>query len=343
MSSFGRHVLLLVAVVILLWGAYRAMQALVLLFASIVLAVVLNSLARLLHRYLPGPYRLSLLAVVLGLVGLAVGFGYFLGPRLVEDMNAFKREVTNALMQVRETQMYKEMVGGGGGEGPASSAGGGVARSLLNATAVVASRLFDVGTGIVLVVVTAVFLAADPELYRRGVMSIFPPRLRDRVRRTLDRVGEALRSWLVAQGLSMLVIGVLTTIGMYVVGMKLALVLGLIAGLMQFIPYIGPTLAAVPAVLLAFADSPRRALYVACAYAVVQFLEGNFITPLILQNRAALPPALTLVATVAMGLILGPVGLLVATPVLVVMLVLYREVYQKDVLGVVPEADASRD
>lgn len=131
----------------------------------------------------------------------------------------------------------------------------------------------------------------------------------------------------------MTLIGLLTTGGLYLIRMEYALTLGLMAGLFQFIPYLGPYLSAVPAVLVAVTISPQMVTWVIVLYFVIQMVEGNLITPFVLQKRADLPPAITLFSTVVFGVVFGPLGVIVATPLAVLLLVLFQELYEKEVLG----------
>jgi predicted PurR-regulated permease PerM len=145
-------------------------------------------------------------------------------------------------------------------------------------------------------------------------------------------VGRTLRAWLVGQAVAMASIGVLTTLGLLALGIPLALSLGLIAALLEFIPFVGPVLSAVPAVLVAFAQSPMDAVWTALLYLVVQQVEGHVAMPLIQARAVALPPALTVAATVGMGMLFGFTGMLFATPLVAAAMVLVRMVYVEGLL-----------
>jgi predicted PurR-regulated permease PerM len=143
--------------------------------------------------------------------------------------------------------------------------------------------------------------------------------------------------WLIGKGASMLFIGVLTWIGLSIIGVPLALTLGLIAGLFSFVPNFGPILSAVPAILLAFIDSPTKALYVLILFVAVQLIESNLVTPLIERRTVELPPVLTIFAQLALTILVGAVGLILATPILAVVMVLVQTIYIQDILGDEPE------
>ncbi|MDQ3179715.1 MAG: AI-2E family transporter, partial [Acidobacteriota bacterium] len=138
---------------------------------------------------------------------------------------------------------------------------------------------------------------------------------------------------LIGKVASMIFIGLLTWIGLYILGVPLSLTLGLIAGLLSFIPNFGPIFSAVPAILLGFIDSPIKALYVLILFIVVQIIESNVVTPMIERRTVELPPALTIVVQLALGILIGGLGLVLATPLLVVVMVLVQMVYIQDILG----------
>ncbi len=149
----------------------------------------------------------------------------------------------------------------------------------------------------------------------------------------LGAIGTTLRKWLLTQLVMMLVIGVITTIGLSLLGVKAALPLGIIAGLLEFIPMLGPILSAIPAVAMGFLDSPEKALFVVFLYAGVQFLENHILVPLLMKRGVDLPPALTLIGLAVMALVFGFLGMLVAVPVLAAVMVAVKLLYVEDVVG----------
>lgn len=195
------------------------------------------------------------------------------------------------------------------------------------------STLFNLLTNAVFVLFIGLFTAADPGGYRDGLVGLVPPGARARAREVLFQVWRALRGWLLGKLLAMVLVGLLTGVGLAVLGMPFALTLGLLAGLFELIPFVGPVLAAVPALLIALTQSPWQILYVALLFLIVQQLEGNLITPLVYKRTVALPPVLTLAAVLVMGTLFGLLGLFVATPLLAAALVIVRTLYQQDMLG----------
>lgn len=178
--------------------------------------------------------------------------------------------------------------------------------------------------GVVLTIFLTLYLALDPDVYRRGVMLLVPAWRRERVDRLLTALGTALRIWFATQLIAMLVIGTVTTLALLIIGVRAALPLGVLAGLFEFIPNIGPILSAIPAVLMGFADSPKTALTVVLVYWAIQFLENNLLIPWLMRAQLELPPALTLVTQVVMAYVFGFLGLFVAIPLLATVVVTVR-------------------
>lgn len=183
-----------------------------------------------------------------------------------------------------------------------------------------------------IVILLAVYLAAEPRVYSSGIVRLFPLTSRARASEVFESMGETLRWWLIGKIGSMVFIGVLTWIGLSIIGVPLALTLGLIAGLLSFIPNFGPIISALPALLLAFINSPVTVLYVLGLYVGVQLIESNLVTPFIERKTVELPPALTIVFQLIFGVMLGALGLVLATPLLAVVMVAVQMVYLEDVL-----------
>ena len=179
----------------------------------------------------------------------------------------------------------------------------GLRRSILSAadglpgfaTGVVTSTL-GVGGSLVVVVVTGLCLAASPQIYIVGTLRLLPPTWRLRGREVLRELGRALRLWCLGQLVDMAVVTLLVGVGLFALGVPLALTLALFAGLLNFVPYIGALAGAVPAVLVSMAQSPTLALWVAALFMTVQMIEGNVIAPLVQKRTGTLPPALTIVS-----------------------------------------------
>ena len=181
--------------------------------------------------------------------------------------------------------------------------------------------------GFLIVVFLSIYLAADPDLYRRGVLALLPARRREQGAEVMSRVASVLRKWLVTQLIAMVVIGSVTTIVLLILKVKAAFALGVLAGLFEFIPTVGPLLSAVPSVAMGFLDSPEKAATVAVAYWGIQFLENHILIPLLMKGGMDLPPALTVITQALLALVFGFLGLMVAVPLLATVMVMVQVLY----------------
>jgi predicted PurR-regulated permease PerM len=195
------------------------------------------------------------------------------------------------------------------------------------------SSTVTVAAGIFLILVLAIYVGADPGLYHRGLMQLFPHGARDPAGAVLTRVATVLRKWLVTQLLAMVLIGVVSTITLSLLQVKAAVALGVIAGLLEFVPTLGPIMAAIPAIAMGFLDSPEKAVSVALAYLVIQQLEGHLLIPMLMKEGMDLPPALTIVTQGVMAMLFGFLGLMVAVPLLAAVIVPIKLLYVQGVLG----------
>ncbi|MGI4952278.1 MAG: AI-2E family transporter [Janthinobacterium lividum] len=316
--------LVVAAVVALL--LYVASDVLLIGFAGLLLAVFLRVGADAITRWTRLPSGWALLAFILLIIAGFVLVGVFAAPVVADQADQLTQQVPRAFAALR-TRL----------EGQAWS------RALLDQ--VQPERLFSAGKAIAggagtalsatfgalgnaaMIFILGLFLAIDPPTYTRGLRALFPPERRDQVDTVLNELDEVLRGWLLAQLGSMAVIGVLTALGLWALGMPLVVALGLLAALLTFIPNLGPILSAVPAVLLALADQPVTAAYVVALYIVVQIIEGNVTTPLIQQHTIAMPPALTIAMQVLLGTLFGLLGLALAVPLTAVGVTLVRRLY----------------
>ncbi len=214
------------------------------------------------------------------------------------------------------------------GQGLAEQVGG-VARHLFGFF----SSTLSVLGAMVLILFVAVFIAIDAGTYQDGLMHLFPHEARPRAREVLGATGIMLRRWLLTQFVSMLLVGVLTAVVLLILDVKAAIALGIIAGILEFIPIAGPILAAVPAIAMGFLDGPEKALYVALAYVVLQQVESNLIHPLLMKKGLELPPVLTIFTQGVLAIVFGFIGLLVAVPMLAAAVVPIKMLYVRDVVG----------
>ena len=337
--TFANRVLLacgiIVLTVLVLLFVYYAFDVLLLFFAAILLAVFLRGLADLLGRVvnLGDTYRVLLVSVLL--LGLLAGAIALLAPSVADQVANLRVELPRSAHAAAE---YISRFGWGlevfaqlpsideflehiDTSSMVTSVGG-----FFSSTAGMVANFF-------IMVLLAIYLASEPSFYTRGFIRLFPKQHRTRVRDVLNQIGETLHWWLIGKAGSMIFIGLLTWIGLSILGIPLALTLGLLAGLLSFIPNFGPIISAIPALLLAFIQSPATALYVLGLYVGVQLIESNLVTPIIERNTVELPPAVTILFQLALAVMVGGLGLVLATPLLSVIIVVIQMVYIQDVLG----------
>jgi predicted PurR-regulated permease PerM len=321
-----------IGLALLLW-ALRGV--LILVFGAVLVAVILSLVAQPLRSRLRFPDWVALLSAVLVVAG-TVAFAFWLfGAETGRQAGTLRTAIPAAW----DTFLQRlEPLGLAGPlrdamAAPQAGGGGGVLSS-------VGRFVMSVGGGVadaLLVIVGGIYLAAQPGLYRSGLLKLFPEGSRSKVGQALDDCTRALRLWLGGRLVSMVFIGLLTGIGLWLLGIPGALALGIVAFILEFVPFVGPILAAVPAILLALAHDPVKAVWVAFLYLGIQQLEGNVIEPIVQQRAVDLPPALLLFAIVAGALLFGPPGVIFAAPLTVVLFVLVKRLYVRDALGTATE------
>jgi len=315
-----------------LWILWQVVDVLLVVFAGVLLAVIWRNAGERLASLSRLPARLGT-AVVIALTFVATaGFIWSIGPLVANQADQLAENVVQTLSRLEEEAsryawgrwVYRDAL-------PSLGEGGDGAQLLGRITGAFSTALGILGN-LVVILMVGIYTALTPAEYRAGAVSLLPPRHRKRGREVLSALDRGLWHWLLGQLVAMFGVGIATTLGLWLLGIPLAIVLGIIAGVLNFIPLAGPFLAAVPAVLVAFAQSPTDALYVALLFLGVQQLEGNVLTPLAQQQAVNLPPATLLASLAAFGVLLGPLGVLLATPLAVVVTVLVKMIYIEGVL-----------
>jgi predicted PurR-regulated permease PerM len=334
-SDDASHALVYVGIaitaVVLLVILWYAIDVFLLLFVGIFLAVLLRAPADWLAARTGWSDGVTLSLVILAFAVVLGASAFFFGRAVVTQSVQFAQTlpqvIEKAKERLRQSEYGKRVVEAS--EAPSPEADMKVVGRGLRLVATTVSALGS----LVVVLVLAIFLAWQPRAYADGLVRLVPKRRRKRAREVLDAVGRMLKRWLVGQLILMAIVMVLTGIALSLLGVPFALPLALFAGLMEFVPYIGPIVAAVPGVLVAFAEGPQLALWVVVAYVVIQSIESYALTPLIQHRAVYLAPALILFAQVILGVTAGPLGVVVATPLAAAMLVAVRMLYVEDVLG----------
>jgi predicted PurR-regulated permease PerM len=204
----------------------------------------------------------------------------------------------------------------------------------------VLTSTFAITGAFLLVLFIAAYIGVDPALYHGGLLELVPAKERDRAALALTRLANVLRRWLVTQLIAMAVIGTVTTLFLFAIRVKAAVPLGILAGILKFIPIVGSIFAAIPAMAMAFIDSPHKALLVAIGYFVIQFIENHLLVPILMKHGVNLPPAMTLGVQALMSLLFGFLGLLVAVPFLAAVLTVVKTMNATEMREISAEADA---
>lgn len=340
----------LAVLLLLLWHTRNLVLT---IFLGVLFALAVSSGADGLQRYRI-PRGLASPLIVLAFLGVLGAFGSWIGPTVRTQTRELKTKLPEAFekleawvqsrgggviatitgldddatpkRQTAGTDSIAVVVSPGPSEGSSGlrdrlvSQLGGATRFFLP----VLSSTLAVAAGLVLILFLAIYLAIDPGLYRRGLLRLVPRKSRPRADRMLSAIAVTLRKWLVTQLIAMVVIGVVTTFVLLALNVRAAVPLGILAGLLEFVPTLGPILSAVPAIAMGFVDSPEKALAVTIAYVGIQFLENHLLIPILMKEGIDIPPALTIVAQALMAIVFGFLGLLVAVPLLATVMIAFR-------------------
>lgn len=321
----------IVVLVILVW--YLA-QVLLLVFAGILLAIILRTPADWLARHTRLSPMPALGLVLAGLVALFGLGGWLFGSNIAEQMTQLIQRLPELGEEIRlRFARYDWIVESLGPQQLLGENG-----AVLGTGIEVVSTTFGVVAYFVIVVFMGIFLAVQPSLYIRGLVLLVPAEKRRRAREIIRAIGRTLQWWLVGQLVLMLAVGTLSGIGLWFLDVPLALALGVLAGVLNFIPYLGPIFAAVPALLVALSVDTVLAGYVLLLYVGIQSIEGYVLEPVVQQRVVYLAPALILFSQLILGILLGTLGVMLATPLAAAGMVAIKMVYVEGLLGTDLEA-----
>ena len=337
-ANAGRRLTLGGALVILgvasgIFLAWRASSSLLIIFAAILLASLLDACARSLGRYIPigRAWRLAIVIVILTAV---VVLGTIWGIGKIPEQARILMRVMDAQLDILQQRLLAfgvDLFGPDGGRdfsrwfpdhdklfGHAQSAVGTASSFLANT---------------LVIIFLGLLFSLDPQAYRDGVVLLVKPSSRERMRSVLDEMGAVLRSWLMGQLIRIVLMTACVWLALYLLGLPRAFLLGLQAGLSNFVPYLGPILASIPVGLVAMPLGPSMVIWAIGIYTVIQSIEGYVIGPLIQRRAVELPPAWTLVAIVLLGSLFGVLGIALAMPLFAIGRVAVLRLYVEDCLG----------
>jgi predicted PurR-regulated permease PerM len=328
--QFVRRVMIVLALTSLFLLAWQLRHLILMLFGAVVVATIFRSIADRIAKHTRAPHgiatALSILLVLGTVVGLIAMFGSYVGQQ-VQSL----AEALPAAWRTFEARIAGMGLGEQLGRLTASmSSPGGASLSAFGKT------IISITTGIadvIIVLVAGIFLAVQPRFYLTGLVKLFPSGKRSLAIESILESERALRLWLKGQLIAMILVGLLVGLGLAALGMPSAFTLGLLAGILEFIPFAGPIISAIPALLLALAVSPDMALYVVLLYIAVQQFEGAVLMPLVQQYAVDLPGVILLFSLIAFGAIFGVLGVVLAAPLAVVTYVLVKRLYVIETLN----------
>jgi predicted PurR-regulated permease PerM len=320
---------LFVALVLALW---KAAQVLLLFFAGVLLAVVMRTAGNALARWTGLRQSWALVLVMVLTLSATTAAIWAAAPSVTEQFQALRENLGGSVETVSE-----KVEGLPGGEEVVARAT--QARYTMfnkgdawQRVSGIFSNTFGAIGGVFIILFAGLFFAFDPRLYLAGFLRLVPVEKRPRCCVVFRDLGRTLQGWLVGQMISMAILFVTTWVMLALLGVPLAFILALMTGIMTFIPYIGPLLALIPILLVAFVQDPMLALYAGILYMLIQNVEANVIMPLVFQRTVHLPPALSIAGQLILGAIFGILGFILATPLTAVALVLTQRLYVEDVL-----------
>lgn len=323
-------ILMAMAAVGLTFLLVRLADVLLLIFASVLVAMLVHAIARPLWERTPLGRQAALVAALALVSAAAGGLVWMFGSQIAAQVSALAVLLPRAWHSL-EARLSASLLGGSVLDPfrPENWPN----TLVLSWFTRVASGAASAVAAIVIVMAAGAYLAFHPETYANGVLLLVPRRHRARAAEILEACRASLTRWLLGQLVSMTFIGVATSIGLWLAGVHTPLALGLLAGVAQLVPVVGPWAAAVPGLVIASSQSPETLGWAGLVYLVTTQFEANFLTPLVLRRMAQLPMAVTLFAVIAMGVLLGPLGVVLATPLAIVAYVLVMKIYVEGVLG----------
>lgn len=329
--AFARRAAFVFGIAAALFLIWQLSGVLLLAFSAVIVAVLLRSIADPVVERTPLPEGLAVALAGLAVVVVIGGALWLFGAVLADQTQQLLANLPTSAADLRamvSTWPFGDQLTRLDGSGLMNGASGIVGR-----VGGYAMTTISVATSLVLVIIAGVFLAVSPRVYRDGLVILFPPERRDALREAADATGGALKKWLLGQLTDMVVVGVLTGIGLALIGLPSPLALGLIAGLLAFVPIVGSIAGAIPALLVAAQGGWELMAWTLLVYVVVQQIEGNLIYPFIQKRAVKLPPVLTLFGILGFGTLFGFIGVFVATPMMVVLFVNVRLLYLRRTLG----------
>lgn len=325
----------LVALLISIYIMWKIRQVVLLAFTAVILATVLNRAIIQLQKFKIKRSLAILLTFLILLIILGI-FSLVIFPPFIEQFQQLINTVPQGIERLDEFRQILPQ--------PLQKSLTDTINQLVRSIRLTDSRIFgnffalfsgtfNVVISTLLVLVLIIMLITNPSQYRQAFILLFPHSFRPRADEVLTHCEQSLASWFIGIIFNMTVITLLSGIGLWILGVPLALANACLAGLMTFIPNVGPTLSVIPPIAIALLEAPWKALAVLILYVIIQQIESNILTPVVMQKQVSLLPAATLIAQVAFATFFGFLGLFLALPLTIIGQVLLQEILIKDVLN----------
>lgn len=313
----------LIATILLLIEA--TFNIFILVLAGALAASFFRGLSDILQRKTKLKANLSLALSVIGTTLILAGLIFLIGAKVVSQTNKMQEKIPEVINMVKEelneTDVGQELI--------AQTKRMRSSDELMTFISKFFKTTFGGLGDIYIIFMVGAFFTVAPNLYINGIIQLIPPKHRENTEDLMKRLGSGLRKWLAGKLFAMLAVFVLTAIGLIILDIPLWLTLAIIAGLLNFIPNFGPLAAMIPAVLIALSESPSMALIVAGLYMAIQLFESSIITPKTQQKLISIPPALIIIAQIFIGSLTGIWGVIFATPLVLIIIILVQELYVK--------------
>jgi predicted PurR-regulated permease PerM len=310
-------------------------QAILIVFAAILLAILLRFPIKALDKRTPLSAKWAFVITVFTILVVLILIGWLITPSVTDQLNQIDHQLTEVIDQINQYfsqfPWAQEII-----ERPVNIQNlvpdvRGV-ESMLARISGIFSGAFGMVANLIIILVLGLYLAFEPHTYTQGLINLLPSHMRSRAGEILATIGTALKWWLLGRIISMVILGVIVGVGIALLGIPLALVLGIVTGLLSFVPIIGSFLAVIPAGLVALTGGPINVVYVLLLYGAAQGIETYLLTPFVQRHTVLMPPAVALILQLLLGILIGPVGIALAYPIAVVGQVLIKTMYIEDVL-----------
>jgi predicted PurR-regulated permease PerM len=301
-----------------------AFNILLMAFAGVLIAVYFQGLAGFLEKKLKLNRKLASISSITGTLLILVLLTWFIGATIQRQAAELSNALPNTVNTAREKLSHSTI-----GQRILKYSSGDNSQKLLDTASTLFSTSFGVVGELYIILFFGIFFTADPTLYKKGILSFFPLNKKNTGEIILNRIGIALKGWLKSILISIVLITVLLAGSLALIGLPVTIALGLFAGMLEIIPNFGPMIAMIPGVLLGFTMSTQTAIIVALTYIACQTVVGSFVIPLVQKKIIHLPPAVTFMSQLIMGMLSGVLGIILAVPILSIIIILIDELYVK--------------